>query len=523
MRTTGRRLWAMLVLAVAVASTAGCTDEEVVFRERPLFDDPPTAAGSFLGYSDQDEKLSVCGNCHVGSQSGWETTGHAGAWEGLQASGSSQTFCEGCHTVNERGNPVEAEAGWTATGDERYHDVQCEACHGPGESHVGNPEASQPLANLSIKQVGGLDAETGCAECHQGTHHPFVDQWLASAHGNVTSFAAGRAGCNSCHEGKAALSAQFNEDADYVEKGDGEITQITCAVCHDPHGTQFAADLRAPLDEPSRENLCVTCHSRQGTPNTGSPNEHGPHAYQGLLVLGEDAGWIPPGSDLSGVGEIVSTHGSEANPRLCATCHVAQREITDAETGEFLIQSVGHTFEAIPCLDEQGVPREDCTLQERSFQACTAADGCHGSEAAARSAFVTVRNRINNLLDELWADSDGDAVLETSDGGLLPQVMAQQGRSEVDVLDSTFTIAEGAIWNAQLSHTDTRPHWGSAAYPNGDHFGAHKGSGDGVHNPFLIEALLTASINAVENEYGVSASIGTDIRATTPPAGVSLR
>ena len=512
---------ALIALFLTGMVFGACTDEEVVFRERPIFEDPPAGAQAFLGYSDQDEKLTVCGNCHVGSQSGWETTGHVDAWEGLQASGHANESCEGCHTVSEMGNPAEGEVAWTATGDSAYHDVQCESCHGAGQGHVENPDAGQPLANLSIKQVGGLDAETGCAECHQDTHHPFVEQWLASAHGNVTGFAAGRSGCNSCHEGKAALAAQFNIDPEYVEKDEGGVTQITCAVCHDPHGSQFPANLRASLEEPSRENLCVSCHSREGTPNTGSANEHGPHAYQGLLVLGEDAGWIPPGSDLSGVGEIVSTHGSEANPRLCATCHVVEREITDAETGEFLVQSVGHTFEAIPCLDEEGLPREECTLQERNFQACTGG-GCHGSEAAARSAFVTVRNRINNLLDELWADSDGDAVLETSDGGLLPQVMAQQGRSEVDVLDSTFTIAEGAIWNAQLSHTDTRPHWGSAAYPNGDHFGAHKGSGDGVHNPFLIEALLTASINAVENEYGVSASIGTDIEAKRPP-GVHLR
>jgi len=512
---------ALVALFLSGMVLVGCTDEEIVFRDRPLFDDPPSGAAAFLGYSDQDDKFTVCGNCHIGSQSGWETTGHADAWEGLQASGSAQEFCEGCHTVNELGNPAEGEVAWTATGDERYHDVQCESCHGPGQGHVENPEAGQPLANLSIKQVGGLEAETGCAECHQGTHHPFVDQWLASAHGNVTSFAAGRAGCNSCHEGKAALAAQFNVDAEYAEVDDSEVMQITCGVCHDPHGSQFSANLRASLEEPSRENLCVGCHARQGTPNTGSGNEHGPHAYQGLLVLGEDAGWIPPGSDLGQVGQIVSTHGSEANPRLCATCHVVENEITDAETGEFLVQSVGHTFEAIPCLGDDGLPREGCTLDERNFQACTGG-GCHGTAQAARSAFLTTRTRLNNLLDELWADTDGDHVLEPSDGGLLPAVMAQEGVEEVNVLDSQFTTAEGAIWNAQIAYTSQRTHWGDASLPNGDHFGAHKGSGEGVHNPFLLEALLTASINAVENEYGVSASVSTDIQAQRPP-GVHLR
>lgn len=516
-----RRWLPVLSALLLVVVAGGCTDEKVVFRERPVFEEPPSGAQAFLGYSEQDEKLTVCGNCHVGSQSGWETTGHADAWEGLQASGHAQEFCESCHTVSERGNPAEGEVAWTATGDTRYHDVQCESCHGPGLGHVENPEAGQPLANLSIKQVGGLDAETGCAECHQGNHHPFVEQWLSSAHGNVTGFAAGRSGCNSCHEGKAALRAQFNEDADYVEQDEGGITQITCAVCHDPHGSQFTANLRASLEEPSRENLCVGCHARQGTPNTGSPNEHGPHAYQGLLVLGEGVGWIPPGSDLENVDDIVSTHGTEANPRLCATCHVVESEITDDETGEFLLSSVGHTFEALPCLGDDGRPRENCSLQERNFQGCTGG-GCHGTVDAARAALITTRTRINNLLDELWDDTDGDAVLEPSDAGLLPEVMAQQGRSEVDVLDSRFTTAEGAIWNGQIAYTSQRPHWGSAAYPNGDHFGAHKGSGEGVHNPFLLEALLTASINAVEEEYGVRANVTTRRQLTRPPE-VSLR
>lgn len=499
----------------------GCTDETVIFRDRPLFDDPPQGAAEFIGYTDQEDKLVVCGNCHVGIQAGWETTGHADAWEGLQASGHAQEFCEGCHTVNELGNTSEDEGGWVATGDPRYHDVQCESCHGPGSMHLDNPDGVRPFANLA---VSGLDDQTGCAECHQGTHHPFVEQWSASAHGNVTAFAAGRAGCADCHEGKRALVAQFNETTDYAEKGDGGVMDITCGVCHDPHGSDYRANLRAPIEVASMDHLCVTCHSREGTPNPTSPNFRGPHGFQGLLVLGEDIGWIPPGSDLTDVGRIVSTHGSEANPALCATCHVSQFDITDSETGEFQLTSVGHTFEAIPCIDpETGGIREDCTLAERNFEAC-ATSGCHGSPDVARGLFVTVRSRINNLLDELWTDSDGDAVLETSDGGLLPRVLAQEGTAQLNPSDATFTTAEGALWNAQVAWTDQRPHWGDGEIEGlADGFGSRKGSGEGVHNPFLLEALLTASIDAVQDEYGLSASVGLDLSIQAePPPGVSL-
>ena len=83
------------------------------------------------------------------------------AFETLEASGHAQESCEACHTVNGNGNPAEG-GGWLATGDTRYHDVQCESCHGPGETHVSNPDASQPLAFVSV----GLELDRGCGECH---------------------------------------------------------------------------------------------------------------------------------------------------------------------------------------------------------------------------------------------------------------------------------------------------------------------------------------------------------------------
>ena len=36
----------------------------------------------------------------------------------------------------------------------------------------------------------------------------------------------------------------------------------------------------------------------------------------------------------------MTSHGSEANPRLCAGCHVNQFTVTDQETGDFLFQEV---------------------------------------------------------------------------------------------------------------------------------------------------------------------------------------
>ena len=102
------------MIAGTLASSA-CTDETIVFRDRELFEPPVAAAAGFVGYTDINAKLTVCGNCHVGPQSQWEESGHADAWDGLQDSGHAQAFCEGCHTVNELGNVATATAGYNAS------------------------------------------------------------------------------------------------------------------------------------------------------------------------------------------------------------------------------------------------------------------------------------------------------------------------------------------------------------------------------------------------------------------------
>jgi predicted CXXCH cytochrome family protein len=312
-----------------------------------------------------------------------------------------------------------------------------------------------------------------------------------------------------------------------------------CAVCHNPHDATNEGQLRAPLGEPSREQICVKCHSREGTPSTSGATRRGPHAAQGLLVIDEDVGWIPPGF-VYDTNKIVGSHGTTANPRLCASCHVYMFPVTDAATGNFLLQSVGHTFEAIPCLDAQGLPVEGpCADNERDFDGC-AVSGCHGDATAALSAYQVVRARMNSLTDALWNDTNGNAVLETTDGGVLPEILAQAiaagNLNEMNLYDNTLTPAEGAIWNAQLAATDQRPQWTNFVIAGQNSCGptpcttqggsntAHASSGDGVHNPFLLEALLTSSIDYLKSHYGVPAPpVDLSVRATVPPGVRTLR
>jgi hypothetical protein len=131
-------------------------------------------------------------------------------------------------------------------------------------------------------------------------------------------------------------------------------------------------------------------------------------------------------------------------------------DVTDQVTGAFLLTSVGHTFEPIQCVDANGLPVPGpCDLTSRTFGACVAA-GCHGDQTAARNAFVNARSTMNFYTDLLWTDTDADAIMESTDAGVLPQVLAQAiaagDSNEINLYDGTFTPAEGGSERAAGVH-----------------------------------------------------------------------
>lgn len=519
------------VVILGLAASA-CTKTDIVYRTRPPFNPPPDSTSGFLGYFTVSTQQTTCGNCHVGVQADWINTKHASAWADLTGSGHASSSCYGCHSVSQYGNSYGKAGGYLAKADSAYHDVQCENCHGPGFAHVQNPtQQTEPLASINVDT--GLIS--GCSGCHTGVHEPFVDQWKQSAHGSGPGFAnaasaANIATCGSCHEGQRALTVKFGVTGNFKEKGSTTPIRITCVVCHDPHGSPNPAQLRASISTPTLDNLCVTCHSRSGTPPWGvasSPTgtSRGAHGAQGLLVLGLNVGWIPPGFAYD-TNNIVSTHGTSANPSLCATCHVAQATITDKATGAFSFQSVGHTFTATPCLDTAGIPQAttNCALAQRDFSACSTA-ACHGTAAAASTAFQVFQARLDNLLDQIWADTNKNGVIDPTDPGLIPALLARADSAdsaELNFSTNVTTVAKGVLFNAALAATDDRQYFLSGKVL-GRTFATHMASGNGVHNPFLLEALLTSSIQALHTTYGLAPPVGVDLRVhATPPPGVRL-
>lgn len=451
------RPWALVTL-VAVAA---CADDRIVEVDRDLVGNVPAAAAGYVGYYDVATKRTTCGQCHAGMQAEWQETAHADAWATLENSGGSQPFCEGCHTVSEKSPGAGTPAGYTTTQDKRYHDVQCESCHGPGLDHVKDPDRSVvPLAPMTV----GLEPLQGCATCHSGSQHPYAEEWAASKHGSPNAYPAGRAGCADCHAGEDVLVA-WGFKVDYVEKEAlaqaGEHMGITCSVCHDPHAATRTAQLRFAIDVASEEdNLCMKCHHKRGEPDLTAASR-GPHSPEGPLLLGT-AGWRP--ASMEAMGPQVMTHGSEQNPRLCAGCHVQSSTVKDPVTGSDL-GITGHSFQATPCVDATGRPTPGpCEPSQKSVKGCLGS-GCHGAEVSVRSALAVSELRLERLAGEIDL--------------LLKKVPA----TEFNDKDGRYSTAEGARFNAGLA----------------------RAPGTTVHNPFLVETLLIESIKQVRSEYGLAA------------------
>lgn len=482
-------------LALAAMVAMSCTSEKILYRDRDPFNPPPDAASGFLGYYTVPTQQTTCGNCHSLLQASWKQTRHAQAYHTLDAlpAAQRQDLCYSCHTVSSRGSAAPSPSGWEAVKDSAYRDVQCESCHGPGLNHVqGVSQGSvvRPLAKISMAGDGN------CGDCHSGTHHPFAEEWAQSGHAvvNVSRASNTASGCASCHDGRQAL-VSWGQRTNYIERDQATAYQpTTCSVCHDPHGSGNSKQLRFPINSPDPEqNLCMKCHLRRVEPTF---TQSSPHAPQGALLLGT-AGYRPAGFGYE-EARIFGSHASDRNPRLCAGCHVGSFTVNDA-SGNFVFQATGHLFRPVPCLDSEGRPTGDknCAYSStaRSWNTCTAS-GCHANAGVAASLMATVRVRLKALTDQLWIDANGNGSMQAAptDGGMLPTVR-QTRPTEWSTTDNKVTPAEGAEFNARLC---------------GEYGQSNSDNSKGVHNPFLCEALLIATINEIRSVYGLPA----------PPAAV---
>ncbi len=233
--------------------------------------------------------------------------------------------CDGCHSV---GYDIHTRqvAEWN---------VGCERCHGPGSEHVTHPLRGNILNPAQLDPVAGNNV---CIQCHsqgqpltspiEGKYYDWPvgyrvglkleDFWkLEDCTLGQTSFYY----FPDCTAHKNRM--QGNDFAQSVMYRHG----ITCATCHDAHGTGNYAQLRKQANQ-----ICLDCHgpSSPNGPREATLAEHTHH--KDGSAGSECVGCHMPKIESEGVpGEMVHAHtfrfispvmtDKYKIPNACNVCH----------------------------------------------------------------------------------------------------------------------------------------------------------------------------------------------------------
>lgn len=189
----------------------------------------------------------------------WDVTNRK--WVPYGVTGATGPLCDGCHSVN-YDITAKTVTEWN---------VGCERCHGPASDHIVRPSRANIVNPSRLDPVAAVDV---CIQCHSEGHPPkpidgkdfhwpvgfkpglrLADFWRLDEHvlGQTETlyFPDGHARENRMQGNDFVQSLMYRRG-------------VTCASCHDPHGTPNNADLVK-----SARLVCLTCHG------PGSPN--GPH------------------------------------------------------------------------------------------------------------------------------------------------------------------------------------------------------------------------------------------------------
>ena len=215
----------------------------------------------------------------------------------------------------------------------------CEACHGPGEEHTGDPADKSKI--FSFKGASTEKINSKCLTCHASgpqqmnatnSLHRKNDVSCISCHSphhaQTKEFLLVKAQPELCYSCHLQQKPQFNMPFHHrVNEG-----YVQCTDCHNPHGTVKPKQVRTSA---TQDAVCFTCHiDKQGpfvfehmpvktegctschTPH-GSPN---PHLLKvsnvNLLCL-----QCHTTSSFSAAPGTPSFHNQAAQYQACTLCH----------------------------------------------------------------------------------------------------------------------------------------------------------------------------------------------------------
>jgi len=182
-------------------------------------------------------------------------------------------LCDGCHSVN-YDITTKTPTEWN---------VGCERCHGPGSAHVADP-VRQTIINPA--RLDAVQANDTCIQCHsQGRtlQNPIAGKyydWPVGFHmglrlrdfWKLENHKLGETSFTHFPDGTAHKNRmQGNDFVTSLMYARG----VTCFSCHDPHGSDNDAMLRAP-----GSGICLSCHgpNSQNGPHTATLEQHTHHA-----------------------------------------------------------------------------------------------------------------------------------------------------------------------------------------------------------------------------------------------------
>jgi predicted CXXCH cytochrome family protein len=207
--------------------------------------------------------------------------------------------------------------------------IGCEACHGGSAEHARDPRVrptfvpTAPWLDVAYPRPGAAPAiNRACARCHQVLFSRYPFTW----EGGRRDATAGGSHINS------------GEARDFLLGGCADA--MACTACHDPHGSDDPASLRA-LATPAGNKTCTPCHTDLA--DADRLRRHAHHDPTG--AGGSCVGCHMPRKNMGLDGVLTRYHriGSPTDPARvlgdrpleCALCHVdaSVRHLVDTMEG----------------------------------------------------------------------------------------------------------------------------------------------------------------------------------------------